>query len=102
MTQKFYTNRYYENKEDLQGTVTLQTMKDIHSKFTDMVIPKGSEIVVSGAQVDMVWRVIKDGNCTWDVVLDTPAHSSAWSSFDQFTLSYVKGQTNFHVLAVNC
>lgn len=97
MTQRFYTNRYYENKEDLKGTVTLQTMEDVYGKYSGMLLPKGSEVVLSGAQADMVWRVIEDGNCTWEVVLDI--HDT---SMEQFKLSYVKGQTNFHVLAVNC
>ena len=45
----------------------------------------------------MVWSVIKDGNCTWDVVLDID-----WSSNEQFELSYLEDKTNFGVLAVNC
>ena len=97
MTNKFYTNRAYENKEDLQGTVTLHTYEDIYGKYSGMLLPKGSEIVVSGDQVDMVWRVIKDGNCTWDVVLDIH-----WSNMEQFELSYLEDKTNFGVLAVNC
>lgn len=97
MTQRFYTNRYYENKEDLKGTVTLHTYEDIYGKYSGMLLPKGSEIVLSGAQADMVWRVIEDGNCTWDVVLDI--HST---NMEQFKLSYVEGKTNFGVLAVNC
>ena len=97
MTQRFYTNRYYENKEDLKGTVTLHTYEDIYGKYSGMLLPKGSEIVLSGAQAEMVWRVIEDGNCTWEVVLDLHDTSS-----DQFKVSYVEGQTNFGVLAVNC
>ena len=97
MTQRFYTNRYYENKEDLKGTVTLHTYEDIYGKYSGMLLPKGSEIVLSGAQADMVWRVIDDGNCTWEVVLDLHDTSS-----DQFKVSYVEGKTNFGVLAVNC
>ena len=94
---KYYTNREIKNQENLQGTVTLYTYEDIYGKYSGMLLPKGSEIVVSGNQGDMVWCVIKDGNCTWDVVLDID-----WSSNEQFELSYVLGKTNFGVQSVNC
>ena len=94
---KYYTNREIKNQENLQGTVTLHTYEDIYGKYSGMLLPKGSEIVVSGLQVDQVWSVIKDGDSALDVVLDID-----WSSNDQFKLSYVLGKTNFGVQSVNC
>ena len=94
---KYYTNREIKNQENLQGTVTLYTYEDIYGKYSGMLLPKGSEIVVSGAQVDSVWSIIKDGDSALDIILDID-----WSSNEQFELSYVLGKTNFVVQSVNC
>ena len=94
---KYYTNREIKNQENLQGTATIITYEDIVGKYSGEVIKKDSEIVISGRQKDMLWSVIEDGNCEWDLIVDQDDNSR-----DQFKLSYIEGKTNFGVLAVNC
>ena len=94
---KYYTNSKLKNQEDLQGTATIITYKDIQGKFSGDNIKKGSEIIVSGRQKETLWDVIDDGNCEWDLIVDRDDNNR-----DCFTLSYVEGQTNFGVQSVNC
>ena len=94
---KYYTNNGLKGTTDLQGTATISLGEDIQGKFSGKVLKKGTEIVVSGRQVETLWDVIKDGNCEWDLIVDQDDMSR-----DQFTLSYTKNKTNFSVESVNC
>ena len=94
---KYYTNNRLKGTTDLQGTATISLGEDIQGKFSGKVLKKGTEIVVSGRQVETLWDVIKDGNCEWDLIVDQDDMSR-----DQFTLSYTENKTNFSVESVNC
>ena len=94
---KYYTNNRLKGTTDLQGTATISLGEDIQGKFSGKVLKKGTEIVVSGRQVETLWDVIKDGNCEWDLIVDQDDISR-----DQFTLSYTENKTNFSVESVNC
>ena len=94
---KYYTNNRLKGTTDLQGTATISLGEDIQGKFSGKVLKKGTEIVVSGRQVETLWDVIKDGNCEWDLIVDQDNMSR-----DQFTLSYTENKTNFSVESVNC
>ena len=98
---KYYTNKDLRWATDLQGTATISLKEDITGKFSGKVLKKGTEIVVSGRQVETLWDVIKDGNCEWDLVVDTTTRDSFLKN-DQFTLSYLENKTNFSVQSVNC
>ena len=98
---KYYTNKDLKGTENLQGTATISLKEDIEGKFSGKVLKKGSEIVVSGLQLKTLWDVIDDGNCEWDLVVDTTTRDSFLKN-DQFKLSYVLGKTNFSVESVNC
>tara|TARA_B100000497_G_C7554485_1_gene334877 strand:- start:40 stop:321 length:282 start_codon:yes stop_codon:yes gene_type:complete len=92
---KYYTNKDYENRVDLHGTATIKINEDIAGRYAGDVIPKGSEIVVSGHQYKMLMSVIDDGNCVWDVIVDS-------DSVDQYMLSYTVDKTNFSIESINC
>ena len=94
---KYYTNNGLKGTTDLQGTATISLGEDIQGKFSGKVLKKGTEIVVSGRQVETLWDVIKDGNCEWDLIVDQDDMNR-----DQFTLSYLENKTNFSVQSVNC
>ena len=94
---KYYTNKDLKGTTDLQGTATISLKEDIAGKFSGKVLKKGTEIVVSGRQVETLWDVIKDGNCEWDLIVDQDDMNR-----DQFTLSYLENKTNFSVQSVNC
>ena len=94
---KYYTNKDLRWATDLQGTATISLKEDITGKFSGKVLKKGTEIVVSGRQVETLWDVIKDGNCEWDLIVDQDDMNR-----DQFTLSYLENKTNFSVQSVNC
>ena len=98
---KYYTNKDLRWATDLQGTATISLKEDITGKFSGKVLKKGTEIVVSGRQVETLWDVIKDGNCEWDLIVDTTTGDSFLKN-DQFTLSYLENKTNFSVQSVNC
>jgi len=98
---KYYTNKDLKGATDLQGTATISLKEDIAGKFSGKVLKKGTEIVVSGHQVETLWDVIKDGNCEWDLIVDTTTKDSFLKN-DQFTLSYLENKTNFSVQSVNC
>ena len=98
---KFYTNKDLKGTTNLQGTATISLKEDIEGKFSGKVLKKGTEIVVSGLQLKTLWDVIDDGNCEWDLVVDTTTRDSFLKN-DQFKLSYVLGKTNFSVESVNC
>ena len=98
---KYYTNNRLKGTTDLQGTATISLGEDIQGKFSGKVLKKGTEIVVSGRQVETLWDVIEDGNCEWDLVVDTTTGDSFLKN-DQFTLSYLENKTNFTVQSVNC
>jgi len=67
--------------------------------YAGEVIPKGSEIVVSGLQVRAIWDVIKDGDCTLNLVVDM---DNQYNDVDQFKLIYTEYSTNFGIQSVNC
>ena len=94
---KYYTNQEIKNQENLQGTATISLGEDITGKFSGKVLKKGTEIVVSGRQVETLWDVIKDGNCEWDLIVDQDDMNR-----DQFTLSYTENKTNFWIESINC
>ena len=98
---KYYTNNRLKGTTDLQGTATISLKEDITGKFSGKVLKKGTEIVVSGRQVETLWDVIDDGNCEWDLIVDTTTKDSFLKN-DQFTLSYTNDKTNFSVQSVNC
>ncbi len=99
MKTKFYTNAKNKNNNDLDGTVTLITYKEMTGIYAGEVIPKGSEIVVSGLQVRAIWDVIKDGDCTLNLVVDM---DNQYNDVDQFKLIYTEYSTNFGIQSVNC
>ena len=94
---KYYTNNDLRWATDLQGTATISLKEDITGKFSGKVLKKGTEIVVSGRQVETLWDVIKDGNCEWDLIVDQDDMNR-----DQFTLSYTENKTNFSLESINC
>ena len=94
---KYYTNKDLRWATDLQGTATISLKEDITGKFSGKVLKKGTEIVVSGRQVETLWDVIKDGNCEWDLIVDQDDMNR-----DQFTLSYTENKTNFSLESINC
>ena len=94
---KYYTNNRLKGTTDLQGTATISLGEDIQGKFSGKVLKKGTEIVVSGRQVETLWDVIKDGNCEWDLIVDQDDMNR-----DQFTLSYTENKTNFTLESINC
>ena len=94
---KYYTNNRLKGTTDLQGTATISLGEDIQGKFSGKVLKKGTEIVVSGRQLETLWDVIDDGNCEWDLIVDQDDMNR-----DQFTLSYTENKTNFSVQSVNC
>ena len=94
---KYYTNKDLRWATDLQGTATISLKEDITGKFSGKVLKKGTEIVVSGRQVETLWDVIKDGNCEWDLIVDQDDMNR-----DQFTLSYTENKTNFTLESINC
>ena len=94
---KYYTNKDLKGATDLQGTATISLKEDIAGKFSGKVLKKGTEIVVSGRQVETLWDVIKDGNCEWDLIVDQDEMNR-----DQFTLSYTENKTNFWIESINC
>ena len=94
---KYYTNKDLRWATDLQGTATISLKEDITGKFSGKVLKKGTEIVVSGRQVETLWDVIKDGNCEWDLIVDQDDMNR-----DQFTLSYTENKTNFWIESINC
>ena len=96
---KYYTNNQLKGTTDLQGTATISLGEDITGKFSGKVLKKGTEIVVSGRQYDTLMDVIDDGNCEWDLVVDTTTKDSFLKN-DQFTLSYLEDKTNFTVQSV--
>ena len=98
---KYYTNKDLKGATDLQGTATINLKEDITGKFSGKVLKKGTEIVVSGRQYDTLMDVIDDGNCEWDLIVDTTTKDSFLKN-DQFTLSYTKDKTNFSVQSFNC
>ena len=98
---KFYTNKDLKGATSLQGTATISLGEDITGKFSGKVLKKGTEIVVSGRQYDTLMDVIDDGNCEWDLIVDTTTGDSFLKN-DQFTLSYLENKTNFSVQSVNC
>ena len=98
---KYYTNNRLKGTTDLQGTATISLGEDITGKFSGKVLKKGTEIVVSGRQYETLMDVIDDGNCEWDLVVDTTTGDSFLKN-DQFTLSYLENKTNFTVQSVNC
>ena len=98
---KYYTNKDLKGATSLQGTATISLKEDIEGKFSGKVLKKGSEIVVSGLQYDMLMDVIDDGNCEWDLIVDTTTKDSFLKN-DQFKLSYVLGETNFTLQSINC
>tara|TARA_R110001592_G_scaffold228318_1_gene484825 strand:- start:226 stop:525 length:300 start_codon:yes stop_codon:yes gene_type:complete len=98
---KFYTNKDLKGTTNLQGTATISLKEDIEGKFSGKVLKKGSEIVVSGLQYDTLMDVIDDGNCEWDLIVDTTTKDSFLKN-DQFKLSYVLGETNFTLQSINC
>ena len=98
---KYYTNIKLKSSGIRKGTATIKLNEDITGKFSGETIKKGSEVVVSDAQYDTLMSVIDDGNCEWDVIVDTTI--SGWETKrDQFTLSYTKDKTNFSIEAMNC
>ena len=98
---KYYTNKDLKGATSLQGTATINLKEDIAGKFSGKVLKKGSEIVVSGLQYDTLMDVIDDGNCEWDLIVDTTTKDSFLKN-DQFKLSYVLGETNFTLQSINC
>ena len=92
---KYYTNKDYETRVDLHGTATIKINEDIAGRYAGDVILKGSEIVVSGHQYKMLMSVIDDGNCVWDVIVDS-------DTVDQYMLSYTVDKTNFSIESINC
>ena len=94
---KYYTNKDLKGATSLQGTATINLKEDIEGKFSGKVLKKGTEIVVSGRQVETLWDVIKDGICEWDLIVDQDDMNR-----DQFTLSYTENKTNFWIESINC
>ena len=97
----YYTNLNYKNQEDLKGTATIRVTKDLQGKYSGMTIKKDSLITISGKQTEMLWNVVDDGNCVWDVIVEYDMMSD-YMNRDQFELNYILGQTNFTIESVNC
>ena len=97
----YYTNLNYKNQEDLKGTATIRVTEDLQGKFSGMTIKKDSLITISDRQVEMLWNVIDDGNCAWDLIVEYDMMSD-YMNRDQFELNYMLGQTNFTIESVNC
>tara|TARA_A100001201_G_scaffold84310_2_gene74760 strand:- start:40 stop:339 length:300 start_codon:yes stop_codon:yes gene_type:complete len=97
----YYTNLNYKNQEDLKGTATIRVTEDLQGKFSGMTIKKDSLITISDRQVEMLWNVIDDGNCAWDLIVEYDIMSD-YMNRDQFELNYMLGQTNFTIESVNC
>ena len=98
---KFYTNKDLKGTTNLKGTTTIVVNQDIQGKFSGEILKKGSKIVVSGVQREVLSSVIDDGNCEWDLIVDTTTKDSFLKN-DQFKLSYVLGETNFTLQSINC
>ena len=97
----YYTNLNYKNQEDLKGTATIRVTEDLQGKYSGMTIKKDSLITISDRQVEMLWNVIDDGNCAWDLIVEYDMMSD-YMNRDQFELNYMLGQTNFTIESVNC
>ncbi len=97
----YYTNLNYKNQEDLKGTATIRVTEDLQGKYSGMTIKKDSLITISDRQVEMLWNVINDGNCAWDLIVEYDMMSD-YMNRDQFELNYMLGQTNFTIESVNC
>mgnify|MGYP003138302182 FL=1 len=97
----YYTNLNYKNQEDLKGTATIRVTEDLQGKYSGMTIKKDSLITISDRQVEMLWNVIDDGNCAWDLIVEYDIMSD-YMNRDQFELNYMLGQTNFTIESVNC
>ena len=97
----YYTNLNYKNQEDLKGTATIRVTEDLQGKYSGMTIKKDSLITISDRQVEMLWNVINDGNCAWDLIVEYDMMSD-YMNRDQFELNYILGQTNFTIESVNC
>ena len=97
----YYTNLNYKNQEDLKGTATIRVTEDLQGKYSGMTIKKDSLITISDQQVEMLWNVIDDGNCAWDLIVEYDMMSD-YMNRDQFELNYMLGQTNFTIESVNC
>jgi len=98
---KFYTNKDLKGTKNLKGTTTIVVNEDISGKFSGEILKKGSKIVVSGVQNEVLSSVIDDGNCEWDLVLDITNRDKHLMN-DLFTLSYTEDKTNFSIDSVNC
>ena len=94
---KYYTNIKLKSSGIRKGTATIKLNEDITGKFSGETIKKGSEVVVSDAQYDMLMSVIDDGNCEWDLIVEQDG-----TSRDCFTLLYTEDRTNFSLQSVNC
>ena len=102
---KFYTNKDLKGTENLQGTATIIVNEDIQGKFSGETIKKGSEVVVSDSQYDVLMSVIDDGNCEWDLIVEQDGMCTDTfdgTSRDCFTLLYTEDKTNFSLQSVNC
>lgn len=93
----YYTNNKLKNTENLKGTATIKIHENLKGKFSGHAINKGTKIVISDAQYDTLMSVIDDGNCEWDLIVDTDN-----TTRDQFTLSYLESKTNFSLESINC
>ena len=98
---KFYTNKDLKGTTNLKGTATIVVNEDIQGKFSGEILKKGSKVVVSGVQKEVLSSVIDDGNCEWDLVLDITNRDKGLMN-DLFTLSYTEDKTNFSIDSVNC
>ena len=98
---KFYTNKDLKGTTNLKGTTTIVVNEDIQGKFSGEILKKGSKVVVSGVQKEVLSSVIDDGNCEWDLVLDITNRDKGLMN-DLFTLSYTEDKTNFSIDSVNC
>ena len=102
---KFYTNKDLKGTTNLQGTATIVVNEDIQGKFSGETIKKGSEVVVSDSQYDVLMSVIDDGNCEWDLIVEQEGlctHTYDGASRDCFTLLYTEDKTNFSLQSINC
>ena len=102
---KFYTNKDLKGTTNLQGTATIVVNEDIQGKFSGETIKKGSEVVVSDSQYDVLMSVIDDGNCEWDLIVEQDGMCTDTfdgTSRDCFTLLYTEDKTNFSLQSVNC
>ena len=102
---KFYTNKDLKGTTNLKGTATIVVNEDISGKFSGETIKKGSEVVVSDSQYDVLMSVIDDGNCEWDLIVEQDGMCTDTfdgTSRDCFTLLYTEDKTNFSLQSVNC